>query len=153
MLYGQLVGHWKMEAKFNLDEPTPLVGLGEIHFGWILQGQSILDVWHSPGVFHGCAVRTFFPERDEWHIHWTSHGRACIELRGRASGRDIVQQGRAADGTEIRWTFTDISDSFFFWRGERSSPDDGSWVTHAEIAAKRLDLGVSRSISMRSVAP
>jgi hypothetical protein len=70
-LYGWLIGRWKMDAVVYLDDGTPHRGLGEIHFGWVLEGRAIQDVWILPGVFYGTTLRIYDPGIDAWHILWS----------------------------------------------------------------------------------
>jgi hypothetical protein len=56
-LYGWLIGDWAMQAVIYADDGTQHTGRGEIHFGWVLEGRAIQDVWILPGVFHGTTLR------------------------------------------------------------------------------------------------
>src|SRR6266700_5235877 len=123
-LYGWLIGDWVMDATVHKDDGATFKGSGEIHFGWVLQGRAIQDVWILPGVFYGTTLRIYDPEMDAWHILWSDPLRQFYARQvGRARGRDIVQEGTDASGALIRWTFTDITPDSFRWLGERS--DDG----------------------------
>ena len=44
-LYGWLIGRWTMDATVHLDDGGTHRGPGEIHFGWVLEGRAIQDVW------------------------------------------------------------------------------------------------------------
>ena len=52
-LYGWLVGDWEMDAIIHVDDGSTKTGKGEIHFGFVLEGRAIQDVWILPGVFFG----------------------------------------------------------------------------------------------------
>ena len=68
-LYGWLIGRWKMESVVHTDDGTKEPGpRGEIHFGWVLEGRAIQDVWVLPGFFYGTTLRVFDPALDAWHI-------------------------------------------------------------------------------------
>ena len=67
-LYGWLIGDWTMDAVVHLADGTRHQGIGEIHFGWVLDGRAIQDVWILPGVFHGTTLRIYDPRLDAWHI-------------------------------------------------------------------------------------
>lgn len=58
---GWLIGDWVMDATVHKDDGTAFKGSGEIHFGWVLQGRAIQDVWILPGVFHGTTLRIYDP--------------------------------------------------------------------------------------------
>jgi hypothetical protein len=46
MLFGQFVGDWDIvEAKYAQADGTWVKMKGEVHFGWILGGTAIQDVW------------------------------------------------------------------------------------------------------------
>ena len=63
------------------------------------------------------------------------------ELIGRWSGGDIVQVGVHADGTPIRWTFSEITPNSFNWTGEALNPDGQTWRLQGEFRAKRVVQG------------
>ena len=137
-LYGWLVGSWTMDATLHRDDGTVHEGRGEIHAGWILAGRAIQDVWVLPGVFHGTTLRVYDPGIDAWHILWSDPLRQVYTRQlGRADPRGIVQVGTAGDGALLRWSFTDISQGAFRWRGERSLDDGGSWMLQLDVRARR----------------
>src|SRR5689334_10182339 len=47
-LYGRLVGRWEMDVVAYGDDAAMRNGRGEIHFGWVLEGRAIQDVWITP---------------------------------------------------------------------------------------------------------
>ena len=138
-LYGWLVGAWTMDAVVHLDDGTTHTGRGEIHFGWVLEGRAIQDVWILPGVFHGTTLRVYDPGIDAWHILWSDPLKQLYTRQiGRAHGRDIVQEGRADSGEATRWSFTEITPDSFLWLGERSLDDGATWQLQAEFRARRV---------------
>jgi len=138
-LYGWLIGDWVMDATVHKDDGTTFKGSGEIHFGWVLQGRAIQDVWILPGVFYGTTLRVYDPGLEAWHILWSDPLRQYYSRQlGRAQGSDIVQIGKNDAGVPLRWSFTGITSNSFRWLGERS-PDDGkSWQLQAEFHARRV---------------
>ena len=83
-LYGWLIGDWTMTTIKHLDDGTVQNGAGEIHFGWVLEGRAIQDVWIVPPrgeLRHGDAaanfnsygttLRVYDPDIDAWRIQWT----------------------------------------------------------------------------------
>ena len=88
-------------------------GAGEIHFGWVLEGRAIQDVWILPGVFYGTTLRVYDPGIDAWHILWSDPLRQFYTRQiGRARGSDIVQDGKNDAGEAVRWSFTEITPDF-----------------------------------------
>ena len=70
-LYGWLIGQWAMDAVVHRDDGSQHRGPGEIHFGWVLEGRAIQDVWILPGLFYGTTLRVYDPGIDAWHIQWS----------------------------------------------------------------------------------
>lgn len=138
-LYGWLIGRWEMDAIVHQDDGTQVPGpRGEIHFGWVLEGRAIQDVWILPGVFHGTTLRVYDPGIDAWHIVWSDPLKQYFTQQiGRARGHDIVQEGTDAAGTHVRWSFTEITRDAFHWIGERSPDDGASWQRQIELFARR----------------
>jgi hypothetical protein len=113
-------------------------GVGEIHFGWVLEGRAIQDVWILPGVFYGTTLRVYDPGLDAWHILWSDPLRQFYTRQiGRAQGDDIVQEGTNEAGEAVRWSFTKITRDAFRWIGERSSDGGKTWQLQAEYSARR----------------
>ena len=137
-LYGWLIGDWVMDATVHREDGTTIKRAGEIHFGWVLQGRAIQDVWILPDVFHGTTLRIYDPELGAWHILWNDPLRQYYARQiGRAQGNDIVQIGKNDSGVMLRWSFTEMTANSFRWLGERS-PDDGkSWQLQADFRVRR----------------
>jgi len=137
-LYGWLIGDWVMDATVHRDDGTTFKGSGEIHFGWVLQGRAIQDVWILPGVFYGTTLRIYDPGLGAWHILWSDPLRQFYARQiGRAQGDDIVQIGKNDAGAMLRWSFTDITPDSFRWLGERSHDDGKSWQLQADYRVRR----------------
>ena len=138
-LYGWLVGRWEMDAVVHRDDGTRHTGRGEIHFGWVLEGRAIQDVWSLPGFFHGTTLRVYDPSLDAWHILWSDPLKQYYTRQiGRARGRDIVQEGKNDAGDVLRWTFTDITPDSFRWLGEKSGDGGKRWRLQAEFLVRRV---------------
>jgi hypothetical protein len=74
-----------------------------------------------------------------WRVSWINPVTgARAELIGRWSGKDIVQIGTHADGTPIRWIFSEITPDSFRWTGEALNPDGQTWRLEGEFRAKRV---------------
>lgn len=138
-LYGWLIGDWEMDAEVYADDGTRHTGRGDIHFGWVLQGRAIQDVWILPGFFYGTTLRVYDPAQDAWHILWSDPLKQLYTRQiGRAHGNDIVQEGKADTGAAIRWSFSEITPNSFRWRGERSFDDGVTWQLQSEFRARRV---------------
>jgi hypothetical protein len=148
-LYGWLVGVWDAEVRDVLPDGTTLVQAGEWHVARVLEGRAVQDVWivpprgnrnGSPGMGnrYGTSLRYRDPRTGEWHVVWINPvSGARNELVALREGADIVQLGKGADGEENRWTFTDITQGSFTWRGEQKDKATGTWSLAAEFRAVR----------------
>jgi hypothetical protein len=138
-LYGWLIGDWTMQAVIDRDDGTQYRSAGEIHFGWVLEGRAIQDVWILPGIFHGTTLRIYDSGIDAWHIIWSDPLRPFYARQiGRARGKDIVQDGTDGAGNPIRWSFTEITSDSFRWIGECSSDGGETWRRQTEFRACRV---------------
>jgi hypothetical protein len=139
-LYGWLIGDWEMDSVMYDDAGTKRAGpRGEIHFGWVLEGRAIQDVWILPGVFYGTTLRVYDPGLDAWHILWNDPLKQYYTRQiGRARGNDIVQDGKDNAGVPLRWSFTEITPDSFHWIGERSPDGGASWRRQVEFFARRV---------------
>lgn len=125
-LYGRFIGSWDVHNRHFDEQRREWVETErEVHFGWILDGRAIQDLWGSPTEGFGTTIRCYDPTIDAWRVEFLSprYGSYC-SLIGRARGDMIMQEGRQSDGRLIRWTFNDITPTTFVWRGEIS--DDGA---------------------------
>ena len=48
-LYGQFVGSWDITWAGIGPDGRPVTARGELHFGWVLGGRAVQDVWIVPG--------------------------------------------------------------------------------------------------------
>jgi len=150
-VYGWLIGSWALDV-FDYDADGKLrQSKGEVHFAWVLEGRAVQDVWIMPPRAertanldrrhnrYGTTLRVWDSSIQAWRVTWINPVTGYRdELVGRWSGRDIVQVGRHADGTPIRWIFTEISPDSFRWIGEALEPDGRSWRLEDEFRAKRM---------------
>jgi catechol 2,3-dioxygenase-like lactoylglutathione lyase family enzyme len=159
VLYGWLIGDWTMDATVYADDGSVHAAQGTIAFDWVLEGRAIQDVWILPGFFCGTTLRVYDPNLDAWHILWSDPLKQYFTRQiGRASGSDIVQEGRNDAGEPTRWSFTDITPDSFCWIGERSSDQGATWHRQALFHARRATVPAMRpmldhvSIGVRDLA-
>ena len=118
---------------------------GEIHFGWVLEGRAIQDIWirprrPAPSTMYGTTLRIFDPGIDGWHVIWCDPLNQDYSRQiGRAAGKDIVQIGEDSRGLKARWRFTEITADSFHWIGEERSSDSDPWKITYEHFARRAD--------------
>ena len=137
-LYGWAVGDWMLAATTYDDSGIARDGAGEVHFGWVLDGRAIQDVWILYGVFYGTTLRVYDPGLDAWHILWSDPVRQIYTRQiGRKQGDTIVQVGML-DEVVLRWTFSEIRADSFHWTGERSADGGVTWRLQSDYRLKRV---------------
>jgi hypothetical protein len=150
-LYGWLVGSWDIDVTEFLEDGSQRRRPGEWHFGWVLEGRAIQDVWIVPprgarhpgdaaahGDYCGTTLRTYDPHIDAWQIQYTDPViQAYLTMVGRRQGQDIVQDGTNVAGQAVRWSFSDIAPQSFRWRGEWSADGGNTWQLKIEFIARR----------------
>src|SRR5262245_38259268 len=152
-VYGWLIGSWELQIVHYLVDVTARGLKGETHFGWVLEGRAVQDVWimrvpplhraneQDKGLStYGTTLRIWDPLIQAWRVTWVNPVTGSRdELIGRWCGKDIVQVGRHADGTPIRWSFTEITPESFRWLGEALETDGRTWKLEAEFRARRME--------------
>jgi hypothetical protein len=150
-LYGRFVGSWDLDVTQTSDAGVKRQRKGEWHFGWVLEGRAIQDVWIVPprGELRGgdaaanvnscgTTLRVYDASIDAWHIQWTDPvTRNFLQMIGRRRGDDIVQLATRPDGHLIRWSFLAIAPNSFLWRGEVSADNGATWRINTEFTARR----------------
>jgi hypothetical protein len=148
--YGWLIGSWELDVVHYAGRDARGT-TGEAHFGWVLEGRAVQDVWIMPRRserrvdpgktrnMYGTTLRVWDPALQAWRVTWIdpvtgSHD----QLIGRRSGTDVVQVGTHGNGTPIRWLFTDITRDSFHWIGEALEPDGKTWKLEGEFRGRRL---------------
>jgi len=150
--YGWLVGSWELEVlHYRAVDLTSQKIRGEAHFGWVLEGRAIQDVWIMPrrsdrtrdsdrvNNMYGTTLRIWDPAIQAWRIRWVNPVTGHEERQtGRKVDNEVVQTGARLDGTPTRWRFTEISTDSFRWIGEALEPDGKTWKLEGEFRARRL---------------
>lgn len=143
-LFGRFVGSWTIEwSGGNSDR-----AVGELHFGWVLGGRAVQDVWIVPGrgqpgmdqpphAFHGSTIRFFDEKIDAWRSTWIEplNGRVRRFI-GRPAGDDIVLLSDEEE-PQLRWRFTEITPTSFTWLGEISHDGGATWTLEEQMHARR----------------
>ena len=135
--FGRFVGSWHIDwyGSATTEEPN---AVGELHFGWVLGGRAIQDVWIVPGpaqpgagvpprAFHGSTLRFYDPQLGAWRSTWIEpiNGRVRRFI-GRPAGEEI--ELISLDGNPVlRWRFTQIGPDAFWWIGESSTDETRTW--------------------------
>ena len=151
-LFGRFVGSWHLDWTGHDADGQPAAMTGELHFGWVLGGRAVQDIWIVPGrgqpgegrpplAFHGSTIRFYDPAIDAWRSTWIEpvNGRVRRFI-GRPSGEGIVLLSDEED-PHLRWCFTDITADSFTWRAETSRDGGATWQFDEQMLATRADPG------------
>jgi hypothetical protein len=141
-LFGQFVGSWTFKGTEYHDDGSRTTDKGEIHCQWVLEGRALQDVFLETSrsdhdtLLHGTTIRFYDPKIDAWSVTWINPGAGVVRtFMGRKSGNEIVMEGKASDGSAIRWIFSNIKTDAFHWHGEKLTGTE--WRTYEELDARR----------------
>ncbi|MGQ0540712.1 MAG: hypothetical protein ACT4O9_02530 [Blastocatellia bacterium] len=149
-LYDRLIGSWKAFVVDYSDDGSPIESTGEWHFGYILEGRAVQDVFIVPErsgrtasisksrTRCGTSIRAYHQMKREWSVTWINPvNGACNFLIAKQDGDNIIQEG--TDGKAmIRWEFTEIYKDTATWSGKRSTDNGKTWKLEAEFFLKRM---------------
>lgn len=152
-IFGWLIGSWEATVFDYAADGTARESSGEWHFGRVLEGRAIQDVWIVPprsqrnsktlskqNNRYGTSLRVYDREIGAWRVTWFNPVTGVRnDLIGRRQGAEIVLEGTAADGHKIRWSFKDITPTSFRWLGEYLESDGKTWRLQAEFRARRIE--------------
>lgn len=150
-LFGRFLGTWAIGVFDYQGDGAVQESTGEVHFSRILEGRAIQLVWIIPrrservaempkaANRYGTTLCVWDPQIAAWRVTWNNPVSGVrTELTARASGERIVQIGRHADGTPIRWNFSEITERSFRWTGEALEHDGHTWRLEVEFRATRV---------------
>lgn len=144
-LFGQFVGDWDiLEDRFFQNDGSELVLEGELHWGWILGGKALQDVWMYRDkdtrelIPAGTTVRFYDSKIDAWRSVWmTPEGHVVTAFIGNKVEDEIVLEGRNDDGVMLKWIFYNIKPDSFMWRGEESKDSGKTWILAEKMIIRR----------------
>ena len=148
MLYGQFLGSWDGTLRYVDAEGARHETTAEVHFGWVLEGRAVQDVWIAPSrkgrkagerlLMHGSTFRVYDPQNDNWQITWIDPVKQVVNrMTGRKVGDEIIQEYSMDDGKRCQWLFTDITPDSFHWINRVSADDGTNWDIRGEFFLKR----------------
>ena len=138
-LFGQFIGSWDLKIIYYASDGTVIREMpGEWHFGWVLEGRAIQDVWIAPkralrascenGEEYGTTLRFFDAGLNAWRSTWIGPVKSMVRpFIARLVGSEIILDGSFDEGIRTRWIFSEITLGAFRWRAIESRDD---WKTH-----------------------
>jgi hypothetical protein len=148
MLFGQFVGDWEADFAVYGQDGSKQIAKAEWHFGWVLEGRAIQDVFIVPRrsdraesgwTDYGTCLRFYDPAIDGWRVVWVSpsHGE-ILNFTAREVGDEIVLEGKYLHATPMRWIFSKITANSFHWRRMFSTDGGTIWQLHKEMNVRRV---------------
>lgn len=163
MLFGQFVGEWEFDSVAYRADGSVQRASGEWHFGWVLEGRAIQDVWIFPargsrgemppgydnaGEYgeYGTTIRFYDPHLSAWRVAWIGPVHANLRtFIARKVGDEIVMEATTGDEPSMRWTFSEITDRSFRWRSVVSDGDGQTWRKTEELFVRRREPAAERA--------
>ena len=146
MLFGQFIGDWEIvEACYTQVNGTEVRMNGEVHFGWILGGTAIQDVWmgYQEGskkvVLLGTTIRFYDPKIDAWRSTWLSPIKGLVKtFIAHKVNEEIVLEGKTIEGYPEKWIFSQITPESFRWYSEETHDNGKTWLLTEEMQIQRV---------------
>ena len=142
--FDRLIGSWDADFSFPQADGTVRHKKGELHFGWVMDGHAIQDLWigYPTGEQKertiGTTFRFFDTKLKQWRIVFINpQFNYVVTTQGGREGDRIVLRGSDSDGLPIRWTFSEITPQSFHWTGEKSHDGGKTWVLEEDHHMKR----------------
>ncbi|MFW9833801.1 MAG: hypothetical protein ACFFEK_07390 [Candidatus Thorarchaeota archaeon] len=145
MLFGQFIGNWDIvEARYPQPDGSEIKKRGSIHFGWILDGLAIQDVWMTYEekarrfVPAGTTIRYYNLKIDVWQSIWISPSQNITQtFIGRKIKDEIVLESCTKEGYPEKWIFSDITPQSFRWHSVESHDNGTTWNLTEEMEVRR----------------
>jgi len=145
MLFGRFVGDWDIiQDRYLLPDGRWVEQKGEVHWGWILDGKAVQDVWTSidektgKSIAEGTTVRFYDPDIDAWHSVWIAPPQGAVKtFIGRQVGNETVLEGRTKDGHPLKWIFSEITEDSFRWHAEETWDNGETWTLTEEMTIRK----------------
>ena len=120
---------------------------GELHFGWVLGGRAVQDIWIVPGrASRARGAAAGVPRLDDPLLR-RGDRRLALDLDRpgerprpalhRAAGDGDILLVSDEDEPQLRWRFTEIEVRSFVWRGEISHDRGATWTLDEEMRITR----------------
>ncbi|PWU19814.1 MAG: hypothetical protein C5B50_05140 [Verrucomicrobia bacterium] len=144
-LFGQFIGDWSIEAQwYGSDGVVTRRAAGELHFGWILGGRAIQDVWiaykedSGEKLAAGTTIRFYDPVLNGWRCIWISPTQNVVRtfLAIKVGGEIVLEP--ADETIHERWIFSEITANSFRWRAQESTDERKTWQMTEEMRMRRM---------------
>jgi hypothetical protein len=147
MLFGRFVGDWDIvDARYLQADGTWVKMKGEVHFGWILGGTAIQDVWmgcmegSKKMIMFGTTIRFYDSKIDAWRSTWLSPLKGLVQtFIGHEVNGEIVLEHKTAEGYPEKWIFSQITPRSFRWHSEETHDEGKTWLLTEEMHIQKVN--------------
>ena len=148
-LFGQFIGDWDIiEAQYSQADGTWVKMKGEVHFGWILGGTAIQDVWIGSRegsrtiTLFGTTIRFYDPNIEAWRSTWLSPLKRLVRtFIARKVDDEIILEAKTAEGYPEKWIFSQITPQSFRWHSEETHDNGKNWLLTEEMQIRKAIAG------------
>jgi hypothetical protein len=146
MLFGQFVGDWNIvEARYLEANGTWVKMKGEVHFGWILGGIAIQDVWlgcvegSQEVTLFGTTIRFYDSKVDAWRSAWLSPLKGLVQTFIASKVNDeIVLEEQTTVGYPEKWIFSQITRRSFRRHSVETHDNGKTWLLTEEMQIQKV---------------
>jgi hypothetical protein len=147
-VFGRFVGTWDVDYGEFSEAGKAVHYSGQLIGGWVLDGRAFQDLFiadpKAPGEERtmGTTLRYFDNASGKWRVVYVEPpSDTVVELTGGQEGDRLVLYGEGRQGAKLRWSFNEIKEDWFTWRGERSRDGGKTWQLMEEHHMKRRPSG------------
>jgi hypothetical protein len=151
MQFGRFVGAWDLDVTYF--DPAGVVSRevkGEWHFGWVLEGRAVADVWivprrslrgssGPPAGEYGMSLRFYDNDIAAWRSTWLGPvHKVVLPFIAKQVGETMVLE-RTEGERMVRWIFSEITPETFKWQNIVSIDDGATWHLEQQFKARRAE--------------
>lgn len=151
MQFGRFVGRWDLDVTYF--DPAGAVSRevkGEWHFGWVLEGRALADVWivpprslrepsGPPAGEYGMSLRFYDDDISAWRSTWLGPvHKVVLPFIAKQIGEEMVLE-RTEDQRLVQWIFSNITPDTFTWQNLVSIDRGETWRLEQQFKAHRAE--------------
>lgn len=150
MQFGRLVGSWDLDVIYYAEDGSVRRRVpGEWHFGWVLEGRAVADLWMVPSRAergssepppgeYGLSLRFYDARIGAWRSTWHGPVHGIVwPFVAREIGDEMVLERTDDAGHLVRWIFADVREASFRWRAVKSADGGRTWRLEQTMEATR----------------
>ena len=149
-VFGRFVGTWDVDYGEIGENGKVTHFSGELVVGWVMDGHVLQDLFIADPTSRGgertmgTTLRYFDKTSGKWHVIYIEPPtNSVVQLTGGQEGDRIVLYTEERQGSLERWSFNDITNDSFTWRGEKSRDGGKTWRLYEEHHMKRRPTATS----------